>query len=129
MPLPRSFARFNRRFANPVVRLVAGRLPPLGLVRHSGRRTGRSYATPVLAFGTSGDLVIALVYGARSDWVQNVVTAGRAEVVRFGKAREYSEPRLAAADEGLRLVPAILRPALRLVGVHDCLVMKELPRG
>ena len=111
------------------MRLVAGRLPPLGLVRHSGRRTGRSYATPVLAFGTSGNLVIALVYGARSDWVKNVVTAGRAEVVRFGKAREYSEPRLAAADEGLRLVPAILRPALRLVGVHACLVMKGLPRG
>ena len=56
--LPRAFARFNRRVANPVVRLVAGRLPPLAVVTHTGRRSGRSYRTPVMAFAKDDDLVL-----------------------------------------------------------------------
>jgi hypothetical protein len=34
-----------------------------------GRVTGRDYATPVWAFGTRDGLVVALLYGANSDWV------------------------------------------------------------
>jgi deazaflavin-dependent oxidoreductase (nitroreductase family) len=114
---PRGFARFNRKVANPVVRLVAGWLPPLAIVRHRGRRTGRDYATPVLAFGTEGGVVIAVLYGMNSDWVRNVRAAGRAEVQRRGESHEYEEARLVDGDEGLRLIPSVVRAPFRVLGV------------
>jgi deazaflavin-dependent oxidoreductase (nitroreductase family) len=118
-PFPRGFARFNRKVANPVMRLVAGRLPPFAIVRHRGRVTGRDYATPVLAFGTNDDLVFGVLYGTSSDWVSNLLAAGRADVKRRGEAHEYDQPRLVGRDEGLRLVPAIARGPFRLLGVRN----------
>jgi hypothetical protein len=60
-----------------------------------------------LAFGTDDGLVIALLYGAGSDWVQNVVAAGHAQVKRSGTTREYTQPQL-LGDAGMRLIPQSL---------------------
>lgn len=43
--LLRKLARFNRTVANPVVRLVAGWLPPLAIIRHRGRISERTHAS------------------------------------------------------------------------------------
>ncbi len=118
-PLPRGFARFNRRVANPVMGLGAGWLPPFAIIRHCGRKTGRDYATPVLAFSTDDGLVFGVLYGRSSDWVRNLLTAGRADVKRRGAVHEYQQPRLIGSDEGLRLVPAIVRGPFRLLGVRS----------
>jgi deazaflavin-dependent oxidoreductase (nitroreductase family) len=70
-------ARFNRRLFNPVVRTFAGRrLSPVAIMVHRGRRSGRRYRTPVLAFRLDDGYVIALFYGADRNWVRNVVAAG-----------------------------------------------------
>jgi deazaflavin-dependent oxidoreductase (nitroreductase family) len=124
VPIPRLFARFNREVANRAIGLFAGRLPPFAIVSHRGRVTGHSFATPVLAFGAEDGLVIALFYGASSDWVRNVLAAGRAEVTRGGTTREYVQPRLVGRDEGLPLVPTVVRIAVRLSRVHDFLRVK-----
>jgi deazaflavin-dependent oxidoreductase (nitroreductase family) len=126
-PFPRAFARFNRKIANPVMRLIAGRLPPFAIVRHRGRVTGRDYVTPVMAFGTRDGLVIGVLYGTTSDWVSNLVVAGRAEVKRRSEAHEYGQPRLVGRDEGLRLVPAIVRGPFRILGVRDFLRLTVSP--
>jgi deazaflavin-dependent oxidoreductase (nitroreductase family) len=118
-PLPRAFARFNRTVANPVMRLAAGRLPPFAIIRHRGRVTGRNYATPVLAFGTNDGLVFGVLYGTNSDWVNNLLAAGRAKVKRRGEAHQYEQPRLIGRDEGMRLVPAIIRGPFRLIRVRN----------
>jgi deazaflavin-dependent oxidoreductase (nitroreductase family) len=117
-PFLRVLARFNRKFANPVVRLVAGRLPPLAIIRHRGRRTGRAFATPVLAFGTADGLVVGVLYGDVSDWVRNVRVAGGAQVKRGGVLRDYRHLRLVSRDEGLQLVPVLLRGPFRALGVR-----------
>jgi deazaflavin-dependent oxidoreductase (nitroreductase family) len=116
-PFPRALARLNRRVANPVVRLLAGWLPPLAIVRHHGRVTGRTYATPVVAFGAGTDLVIGVLYGTSSDWVSNVRAARRAQVTRHGRTRQYEQPRLVGATEVLGLLPAGVRGVFRLLGV------------
>src|SRR5258708_19100332 len=44
-------------------------------IRHVGRRSGRTYTTPVTA-RRSGDLVlIALTFGSQADWARNVRAA------------------------------------------------------
>jgi len=126
-PLPRALARFNGNFANPVVCLVAGWLPPLAIIRHRGRRTGRDFATPVLAFGTPDGLVVGVLYGMASDWVRNVRVAGSAQVQRRGAVREYRQVRLVSRDEGLHLVPVLLRGPFRALGVRDFLELSVMP--
>jgi hypothetical protein len=53
--------------------------------------------------------------------------AGRAEVKRRGEARQYGQPRLVGRDEGLRLVSAIVRGPIRILGVRDFLRLTVSP--
>jgi deazaflavin-dependent oxidoreductase (nitroreductase family) len=119
--LRRKLARFNRAVANPVVRMVAGRLPPLAIIRHRGRTTGRDFATPVLAFRAADGLVVGVLYGTVSDWVRNLQAAGGGQVQRAGTLHDYEQPRLIGRDEGLQLVPALSRGAFRALGVRHFL--------
>src|ERR671912_3039229 len=64
MAVSATLARLNRRAINPLVRAFAGRLPPLALVIHRGRVSGRVYRTPVLAFPADDRFLVALFYGA-----------------------------------------------------------------
>jgi deazaflavin-dependent oxidoreductase (nitroreductase family) len=105
----RRLARFNRNVANPVVRLVAGRLPTLALVLHRGRTTGHDYATPVVAFRTPDGLVVGVLYGTISDWVRNLQAAGGGGVSRRGGVRNYRDPQLVSRDEGLQMVRGVFR--------------------
>ena len=118
-PFLRTFAKFNRIVANPVVRKISGLLGPSAIVRHRGRRTGRHYATPVLAFGTEDGLVVGVLYGTTSDWVRNVLAGGGAEVKWHGRWRTYEKPRLVSSEEGLPTVPIVIRGPFRLLGVRN----------
>jgi deazaflavin-dependent oxidoreductase (nitroreductase family) len=112
-------ARFNRLVFNRVVRTFAGRRgSPVAVVAHRGRRSGRRYRTPVLAFGADGGYLVALLYGADRDWVRNVVAAGGCTIERGGRRVEVADPRMLDADAGMALVPPPMRPALRLLRVR-----------
>lgn len=98
MPLPRALARFNRMVTNRVQGLWADRLPPWGVIIHRGRRSGREHRTPVLAWRDGDRLVVALFYGADTDWVRNVLSAGHATVVRAGTHLALTDPHVVPAD-------------------------------
>ena len=111
-------AQFNRLAFNRVVRTFAGRRgSPVAVVEHRGRRSGRRYRTPVLAVGTDGGYLVALFYGADRDWVRNVLTAGSCSLERGGQRVELTDPRMLDVGDGMALVPAPMRPALRLLRV------------
>src|SRR5947209_1601476 len=76
MPLSRAVARFNRRATNRVLGRVAGWMPGFGIVTHIGRRSAKTYQTPINLFRDGDVYRIALTYGAESDWVRNVLAAG-----------------------------------------------------
>lgn len=117
MPLPRSLANFNRRFTNRVSRHVAGWLPGFGIVIHTGRRSGRTYETPVNVFRTEGGFVFALTYG-RADWVQNVMAAGSARLRTRRTVHEIANPRIVAAPRHPDL-PFIPRTILTWIDVGE----------
>jgi deazaflavin-dependent oxidoreductase (nitroreductase family) len=81
MKLSRRVARFNSTINNRVQGVYAWLLPPWAIILHRGRRSGRSYRTPVLAFRRDQTLIIALLYGEESDWLRNLY-AGAGQVVR-----------------------------------------------
>jgi hypothetical protein len=76
MRLPRSLARFNTKVTNPLQSLWAGELAPWIILEHTGRRSGRTYRTPMLAWRRGDRLLIGILYGEESSWVRNVLAAG-----------------------------------------------------
>ena len=118
--LGRRMARFNRQVLNHLTRPLARHLPGFGVIIHRGRRTGRIYETPVNVFHHADQYVVALTYGARADWVRNVLAAGTCELVTQGRrlrlAVSYVEH-----DERRLVVPILVRPILRLTHVADFL--------
>jgi deazaflavin-dependent oxidoreductase (nitroreductase family) len=54
---------------------------PFWLVRHLGRRSGRTYETPVILARVPEGFIAELTYGDQVNWYRNVVAAGRCVVV------------------------------------------------
>ena len=127
MPLPTTLARINRRLTNPVARLVAGRVPPLAIVEHRGRRSGTTYRTPVMVFRSrDGDgFVVALTYGPEADWVRNVLAEGSC-AMEYGRRRiALTDPHLTHGDPGVASLPRVVRLALRTLRVSDVLSLRR----
>ena len=113
--LSRRLARFNRAVTNPIQGIYAWLLPPWAVVCHHGRRTGRTYRTPVNAYRRGRVLAIVVLYGEKSDWVQNVL-AGEARVVRAGRTYDLLGPHLLTTHAADTSVPAMARAVGRLSG-------------
>lgn len=102
---------------------IAGKMPGMAVVHHIGRRSGKEYRTPVLLFrDDGGSYVIELTYGAESDWVKNVVSAGQCHLTTRGTTIHCTDPHIAAAT-GHPWAPAIARVILKLVRVDKVLLL------
>src|SRR5580700_10205371 len=78
-PRTRRVIRSVARLVNPLVLRIAGRrhMPIVGVVHHRGRKTGRSYATPLgVRPAAGGGFVIPLTFSEASQWYQNILAAG-----------------------------------------------------
>jgi deazaflavin-dependent oxidoreductase (nitroreductase family) len=128
MQVPRIMRRVNRAFTNPLMRPLAGRIPPLAIAHHVGRKSGRRHRTPVLAFATEGGFVTPLPYGTDTDWCLNWIEAGEGFVEAAGRRIAVVKPRIVSADEALPLLPGFLRPGLRLLGLPGFLVVERRAR-
>ncbi|HEY7048567.1 MAG TPA: nitroreductase family deazaflavin-dependent oxidoreductase [Jatrophihabitantaceae bacterium] len=126
MPLPRQVARLNRAGLNRLTRRVAPHLPGFGVVLHQGRRSGRVYETPVNVFATASGFRIALTYGADSDWVKNVLAAGRCRLRTRGHERALTDPHL-VHDPARHGVRPFERQILRMLQVSDFLDLTSVP--
>ena len=126
MPISRSITGFNRRYLNPVMRPIAGRMPLMGVVEHTGRTSGRPYATPVLLFRSGNRVVIALTYGRDVDWVRNVVAAGGATIRSRGRDLAVVAPVIRTDDAGGVRLPWAVRQLLPRMGVHDFLQLRVM---
>lgn len=90
----RKLARINKYVTNPIQRLWAPRIPNYAIVEHIGRKSGRTYQTPVMLLIEGDTLSIALNYGTNSDWVRNIQSAGTADIIHRGRRYRMSEPRI-----------------------------------
>jgi deazaflavin-dependent oxidoreductase (nitroreductase family) len=123
MPLPKRLARFNRVVTNPVLQHAAKRLPGFAVVHHVGRRSGRAFSNPVNLFRHGDRYVIALTYGADSQWVRNVLAAGAFDVESRDKRIHLTGPEI-VHDPSAALVPAPIRPILRALQVSDFMLLR-----
>ena len=67
MHFPRFMRHVNRNFTNPLLGTVAWLLPPFAIVHHVGRKSGKAYKAPVVAFPTKKGFVIPMTYARIDD--------------------------------------------------------------
>jgi len=77
---PRWVAAFNLKVTNRITGPFATWLPGFGVIAHIGRKSASPFRTPVNVFRTPEGFLIALPYGPNSQWGQNVLAAGTAEL-------------------------------------------------
>jgi deazaflavin-dependent oxidoreductase (nitroreductase family) len=118
------FRHMATRFVNPFTRLFAGRAPGFGILTYRGRRTGRTYHTPINVFSNNDEYVFALTYGSRAEWVKNVLAAGQCWIRVRGRDVKLTDPQL-IVDPTRRLVPPPVRPILGLADVTEFLRMRR----
>jgi len=123
MPIPRRIRRWNKVGLNRATVRLAPRLPGLGVVVHRGRRSGRVYQTPVNVFPAQDGYVLALTYGADTDWVKNVLAEGGCELRTRGRLMRLTSPRLFHDEQRAGIRP-LERQILRAIGVADFLSLK-----
>ena len=73
------------------------------VVRHVGRRSGRTYETPVIAVQHDDSFLIALPYGKRTDWLKNVEIIPMAEATAYFRPREQRMHRQFQVESALRV--------------------------
>ena len=119
------FRHTATRYVDPILRPVAGRLPAFGIVTHRGRKSGRTYETPVNVFRRGDHYLFFLTYGSDVQWVKNILVAGMCTLRTRGRDVPLVEPEL-IADRELRLAPPFVRFVERhLAGATEVLRMRR----
>jgi len=120
--------RFNRRWLNPVMLRMAGR-PNWYAARleHVGRRSGRLYATPVVAKPVTGGYAVPLPYGRHVDWLRNQEAAGHARLQVDGQLYRVANPRIVPLAEIETQLPAFYRRTSRRRMIPEWLVLTAGP--
>ena len=113
----KAFRKFNRAILNPITRsLIAGRVSFCSLVYHLGRRSGKEYATPVMAVIKDGHIYIPLTYGPDTDWHLNACIQGLPKSYSFCRCFDVvssvltqtaSEKRSVWCSKAIRICPEI----------------------
>jgi deazaflavin-dependent oxidoreductase (nitroreductase family) len=124
MHLPRFLRRVNRVFTNPLLGTVAWLVPPLAIVHHVGRKTGRRYRSPVVAIPTGGGYVIPMTYGRDVDWARNIVRAGACDLEQLGRRHRLRKPRIVGLREAESHLPALSRPFFRATNFPGFVLLK-----
>jgi deazaflavin-dependent oxidoreductase (nitroreductase family) len=117
----------NKRYGNPAMMKLAGRRYFfVTVIRHTGRRSGREYATPVWAMPTSEGFLISLPFGEGVDWLKNVLAAGRATIETRGESWEVVEPEVIDREVAQPLLAWWVRLMFGLAGFERYLKVKKL---
>jgi len=122
-----------RRFVlafGPMARPLSGSrwFPFWAILRHTGRTSGKAYATPVVARPTPDGFIIPLPFGDATHWARNLFAAGGG-TIRFG-GREYAieKPEIVdLAEAGAHLALPIRFMARRL-GLRQFVVVRREER-
>ena len=112
---------------NPLAMRLArsGLIPMWAIVRHRGRRSGRTYETPVAISATPNGFVLPLPFGWRTDWCRNVIAAGGATIRWRGQDVDVTGPQILDAAAAAPSFPAVSRRAIQAFGMKTFLQLRR----
>jgi deazaflavin-dependent oxidoreductase (nitroreductase family) len=102
-------------------------------IRHTGRRSGRSYMTPASARISGDVVVIPLTFGSQSDWSRNVRAAGGCSIRLNGRDYDATQPELLNVADVQPLVRSMFSPgeraAFRMLGIRQVMRLRLADAG
>ena len=121
-PFQRLIRASNKHLLNPLMLRLAGRRYwYASVIEHTGRSSGRSYRTPIVADRVGDGFVVPLPYGTDVDWVRNILAAKRATVIHKGQTYQVRAPEIIAATQALPLLPPARRRTFERVSIEHFL--------
>ncbi|MCV7150446.1 nitroreductase [Mycolicibacterium pyrenivorans] len=109
---------FNKHVLNPAMMLLAGRRHwYASVIRHTGRRSGKTHATPVVADRVAGGFVIPLPYGTGVDWLRNSLASSSATLTVGGQTFEVVNPQILGATGAAAQLSPRRRRVYRRFGI------------
>lgn len=75
----------NKYLLNPLMMKIIAPHGPFAIIHHTGRKSKRHYATPIIAIPIKNGFLLALTYGQHVDWYKNVLAAHSCIVEKHGK--------------------------------------------
>jgi deazaflavin-dependent oxidoreductase (nitroreductase family) len=126
--LPYFMRRVNRVFTNPVLGTVAWLVPGMGVIHHVGRKSGRRYRSPVMAFRSARGFVVPMTYGRDVDWGRNIMKARGCELVCVGRRYTLHNPRIVDGDAAYSHLPIGVRSALRAADLPGFVLLDLEPK-
>ena len=119
--LPRRSPRLNGLFLRGA-RATSGLMLPLAgkrwnpifsVVRHTGRRSGRTFETPIAARRVEDGFVLALAFGRGAQWYRNLLAAGGGVIRWRGAEYPVGAPEPIDAEPAIATFNAVQRAGLR----------------
>jgi deazaflavin-dependent oxidoreductase (nitroreductase family) len=108
-------------------RFVSGRrwFPLWGILRHTGRKSGQAYATPIVVWRTAHGFLIPIPFGAQTQWVKNVLAAEGAGLRWRGRELHVNQAEVVdwAAVRGDW--PAVLRTVIPVIGITSFMRLND----
>lgn len=107
---------FAKRVINPLLGRSAGSARShFALIRHVGRRSGKTYETPIIVFPRGEDFIIVLTYGLQVDWYRNLLAAGQGALLWHGQTYSIGKPESMDRTLALLTFPPFQRFLMRLL--------------
>jgi deazaflavin-dependent oxidoreductase (nitroreductase family) len=117
----------ERRLNPLMVQLASSSTSGPASLEHTGRRSGRTYVTPLAVFPVPDAFLIGMPYGRDADWVQNLLSAGEGIVQRKGIRYRVANPRILPAAQALPRLPRGPQFFSHLVGIPTFLELDAQP--
>lgn len=97
---------FNKYVLNHLTLLFAGsKVGPFSKLIHKGRKSGKTFHTPVVATYAEDVVIIPLSYGEQVDWLRNILAAGGCEIIYRKKRITTTCPEVVTGEVALSLLP------------------------
>jgi deazaflavin-dependent oxidoreductase (nitroreductase family) len=107
------FLSFLNKTVNRLTSAIARtRHGPFSLIRHVGRKSGRTYETPIILGRVPEGFVAELTYGEKVNWYRNLVAAGGGVVLHHRRQYRVTGIEPCEAERGRRAFPLPLRLVL-----------------
>ena len=107
---------FNKRYLNHLtLKIARTKHGPFAIVQHKGRRSGKSYETPIIVRRVPEGVVFALTYGPGVDWYQNILASGECSLIFHGNKLKLDSPQTISAQEGINAFPFPFNAILKAV--------------
>jgi len=105
--------RFTKTANRPMRRIAGTRAGMLyfnlGALHHVGRRSRRTFVTPLSAYPLGDGFVLGVAY-PEVDWCRNVLAAGKCTLTWNGKEYALERPELIPKAQAMQAYPPLVKP-------------------